>query len=240
GDVTGITLHGAKLAYCRSLSVVVDDVGNWGRAVCLSRCGFMEALGRLAEELAPPPLEEVAEAMREAGLAGRELRRALERPWGTYYNQLPVELLVARRIAAAEAAAARSTTTGGDPDSGLPSVQHSTSRLPEAMAAPTAPTASASATATAASPNGRISGVVGGDPRSNPLPLPLLAVPPPPASAPPSSWNSLPKLSYRLEALLELLLGRLREHWECEDNQQLADRLETTAAGLREQAHAAA
>ncbi|GIM08582.1 hypothetical protein Vretimale_12606 [Volvox reticuliferus] len=88
GDGTGVTLHAAKLAYARSLCVVVDDQGQWSRAVCLTKCDFMEALTRLAEELAPPPLEEVAEAMREVGITGRRLRVALEQPWTYYYNEV--------------------------------------------------------------------------------------------------------------------------------------------------------
>ncbi|GIL60903.1 hypothetical protein Vafri_15725 [Volvox africanus] len=216
GDGTGVTLHAAKLAYTRSLCVVVDDQGQWSRAVCLTKCDFMEALARLAEELAPPPLEEVAEAMREVGITGRRLRVALEQPWTYYYNELPVELLVARRLAAAEAAAARSTTTGED--SALPSLQNSISKLDLGNKASHLDVPGGSAVVAMLGP---------------PSPAPncgpsLLLVP-----APPSSWNSLPKLSFRLEALLELMFGRLRDHWECTDNQQLMARLQATTITLQ-------
>ncbi len=65
GDATGVSQRDAKLAFVRSLCVVVDEVGpRGGRAVCLDRCDFMEALCRMAEELAPPAREQVAAALK--------------------------------------------------------------------------------------------------------------------------------------------------------------------------------
>lgn len=50
-----------------------------------------------------------------------------------------------------------------------------------------------------------------------------MAPPPPP---PPELWQ-------QLQALLDVLLGRLREHWEVDDDGQLAVQLQATARSLQ-------
>ncbi|GFR50033.1 hypothetical protein Agub_g12194 [Astrephomene gubernaculifera] len=264
GEATGLTSHAAKLAFARSLCVVVDEVGGWSRAVCLDRCDLMEALARLAEEMAPPSREEVAETMREVmGLYGSSLDAIMVHPWLCYYTVLPVPILQTRRHAAAEAAAAAKAAAAAAateaarsaPNATLTTTSNTdTSNLSPGTGAGTGTTSTSTAAAALLSSSmqrlpSRTSIAGPGSllsrnsttlvQRSSGAARTLAssaaaaaaaatAAPPPPEWFPPP-----PRLSSLLEALLDLLFGRLREHWECKDDKQLMVRLQTRAKNLQ-------
>ncbi|KXZ50827.1 hypothetical protein GPECTOR_15g513 [Gonium pectorale] len=263
GEATGLTPRSAKLAFGRSLTVVVDEQGRWSRAVCADRCDLMEALARLAEELAPPPAEEVALAFKEVlGLGGRGLQAAMLHPWLFYYSLLPEAHLQARRRAASEAVAAAQASAAAAAAAAAAAEAARSSAAAAAATDAAAASGTVSAGAFARSPHasrssGAAAAAAAADldsaarrasasaiaaagrvaPDSTSFSNALAAATS--AGAPPLSpyWAPPPTppmpLSMQLEAFLDLLLGRLREHWECDTDQELTVRLQVAARGMK-------
>ncbi len=136
--------------------------------------------------------------------------------------QVPTQVLQAHRRAALEAVAAAALA---DPVSRSSSIRMEGTLPPDNMA-------SNSTLAVGSFPQPYDS--AGASSLQPLLPPPQLeSLPPQPSDDVGYSRDPPPQLWQQLQALLDVLLGRLREQWEAEDDEQLAVRLQATARSLQ-------
>ncbi|KAG2439088.1 hypothetical protein HYH02_006613 [Chlamydomonas schloesseri] len=244
GDDTGLSLRDAKLAFYRSAMVVVDEVAHWGRAVSMDRCDLMEALVRLAEEVAAPPREEVMAALRMAmdaeggsGAERDELEAARvekmlqENPWLHYYNmvQTSTELqqqLEARRARKRAAAGLTAITAAAAFNLVGAATSAATATASAAAAAAAAPAAGHSGGPPPAAPSGGNRGQRQQQQQQQQQTDPQQQQQQQQTDQQQQQATDKSPLWQYVEGFLDVFFGRLRARWECSSDEQLVLRLQ--------------